>query len=211
MNILSHRGYWKYPQEKNTFESFKRSFELGFGTETDIRDHNGEIIISHDIPLSDNLFYLSDFLKLYNEFRNKDLFIALNVKADGLQNLVRDTLEKYNIENYRLFDMSVPDMKVTNETNLNFLTRTSDLEPLPLLLDQAKGIWLDCFDSIWYDIDLINQYVRQNKEVWVVSPELHNREYLNFWQQLKVFFKVLPQSIFLCTDYPEQARSFFYD
>ena len=50
MKILSHRGYWKAPIEKNTREAFVRSFALGFGTETDIRDYMGELVISHDIP-----------------------------------------------------------------------------------------------------------------------------------------------------------------
>ena len=46
MIILSHRGFWKTKDEKNTITSFKRSFDCGFGTETDLRDHDGEIVIS---------------------------------------------------------------------------------------------------------------------------------------------------------------------
>ena len=49
MEILSHRGYWKNEGEKNTKIAFERSFQLGFGTETDIRDYKGELVISHDI------------------------------------------------------------------------------------------------------------------------------------------------------------------
>ena len=38
MQVISHRGYWKAASEKNTQTAFKRSFSLGYGTETDVRD-----------------------------------------------------------------------------------------------------------------------------------------------------------------------------
>ncbi len=38
MIILSHRGYWKEVSEKNKPIAFERSFSLGLGTETYIRD-----------------------------------------------------------------------------------------------------------------------------------------------------------------------------
>lgn len=53
MIVLSHRGYWKNSLEKNKFVAFERSFSMGFGTETDIRDFNGELVISHDIADKD--------------------------------------------------------------------------------------------------------------------------------------------------------------
>ena len=80
MKILSHRGYWKEASEKNSVTAFLRSFNLNFGTETDLRDQNGEIVISHDIPKNDSLLF-KNFLKALND---KPLTLALNVKADGL-------------------------------------------------------------------------------------------------------------------------------
>ncbi len=50
MQVISHRGYWKSAAEKNTTTAFARSFALGYGTETDVRDLNGELVISHDMP-----------------------------------------------------------------------------------------------------------------------------------------------------------------
>ena len=38
MEIISHRGYWKNVEEKNSSKAFKNSFDLNFGTETDLRD-----------------------------------------------------------------------------------------------------------------------------------------------------------------------------
>lgn len=48
MIILSHRGYWLKESEKNSIAAFKRSFSMGFGTETDVRDRDGQLVISHD-------------------------------------------------------------------------------------------------------------------------------------------------------------------
>ena len=62
MKILSHRGYWNEQINKNSSESFTHSFKKGFGTETDLRDFKGEIVISHDIPEQDNLVSFESFL-----------------------------------------------------------------------------------------------------------------------------------------------------
>ena len=48
MIILSHRGWWKTRAERNMRDAFVRSFDAGFGTETDLRDICGKIVISHD-------------------------------------------------------------------------------------------------------------------------------------------------------------------
>ncbi|EIP3086535.1 hypothetical protein ACTK3A_001677 [Campylobacter jejuni] len=41
MKILSHRGYWKNKQEKNSITAFNRSFLNSYGLETDLRDMGG--------------------------------------------------------------------------------------------------------------------------------------------------------------------------
>lgn len=41
MKILSHRGYWKNKQEKNSIAAFDRSFLNSYGLETDLRDVAG--------------------------------------------------------------------------------------------------------------------------------------------------------------------------
>lgn len=52
MLFLSHRGRWLEPSEKNTEAAFVRWFAQGFGTETDVRDLDGQVVISHDPPRS---------------------------------------------------------------------------------------------------------------------------------------------------------------
>lgn len=100
MEIISHRGYWKTPDEKNKTVAFKRSFSLGFGTETDIRDFDGELVISHDIANQECISF-DDFLNIYKmETGNNRCTLALNIKADGLQYKAKEILDKYKVDNY---------------------------------------------------------------------------------------------------------------
>jgi glycerophosphoryl diester phosphodiesterase len=92
MKILSHRGYWKEVAEKNTIEAMRRSFSLGFGTETDVRDYNGDLVISHDIA-DENAISFQKFLEIYGEY-SKDLPLALNIKSDSLQLKLKEALAR---------------------------------------------------------------------------------------------------------------------
>jgi len=102
MEILAHRGKWDKKSEGNTLYSLIDALENGFGVETDIRDLDGEIVISHDPPQSnkcENFIKLSEFFEEYN---NLKIFkpLALNVKSDGLAKDLNSYLDKYNITNY---------------------------------------------------------------------------------------------------------------
>lgn len=214
LKVISHRGYWINENEKNTIEAFKRSFEYGFGVETDIRDNNGQIVISHDIPISSEQFSLEELFLNFKSYK-KDIPIFLNVKSDGIKDLVRNLLIKFEITNYFLFDMSIPEMKKYSEDfPLNFLTRLSDLEIIPILLDKSKGIWVDSFYGSYPKFDFLNKYSKDNIKLIFVSPELHNCEYMSFWTELRNWLLSKDnyskkENIFLCTDKPLQANQFF--
>jgi hypothetical protein len=83
MKILCHRGYWKEPSEKNSDTALRRGFSLGLGTETDIRDLNGELVISHD-PAKPGVLTFADLLSM----TPPNALLALNVKSDGLPSLL---------------------------------------------------------------------------------------------------------------------------
>jgi hypothetical protein len=190
--------------------AFKRSFELGYGTETDIRDLDGTIVISHDMPTSSSSpMTLDAFLALYNAYEAKTL--ALNVKADGLQEIVRSLLYKYKIENYVLFDMSVPDMIRTADQGLKFVTRLSEYETDLPFSSQSSGVWVDEFSEEWVSSDILLQLSSTQKRVFIVSPELHKREHIPRWRSMKSAGIHLRANLVLCTDYPEEANSFYYD
>jgi hypothetical protein len=55
VKIISHRGAWLEASEKNTEIAFRRSFDRGFGVETDVRDCAGELVIAHEMPDGKNV------------------------------------------------------------------------------------------------------------------------------------------------------------
>ena len=208
MIVLSHRGYWKEVSEKNLSIAFERSFSLGFGTETDIRDYKGELVISHDIA-DEKCISVKEMFEIYNKYDNT-LPLALNIKADGLQVKLNELLEEYKIENYFVFDMSVPDGLGYLKQNMKAFTRESEYEKLPSFYDEAYGIWLDEFQGHWITKEVIEKHIKNNKQICIVSPDLHKREYKNEWQHYKDIEKELSiDNLMICTDYPEIAKEFF--
>lgn len=208
MEILSHRGYWLTPKEKNQKEAFQRSFQAGFGVETDLRDLNGRIVVSHDLPKGDELS-LEAFLELYCQFR-KPGTLALNIKSDGLQEILRKNLDLFDIQRYFLFDMSVPDLLRSTQAGLRSFTRESEYEQEPLsLYTLAQGVWMDCFKTDWIDEKAVSRHLEADKLVCLVSPELHRRAHLPVWEMYRSWSIHSNNRLMLCTDFPEQAREYF--
>jgi hypothetical protein len=208
MEIISHRGYWIIPKDKNTQISFLRSFKLDFGTETDIRDYNGELVISHDIATSESM-KLDLFFKLYIENGKSNFTLALNIKSDGLQVKLQNLLNDYGIKNYFVFDMSIPDTLGYISKNINFFSRQSEYELSPAFYNQCNGIWLDSFIDIWFTRELIIDHLKNKKKIALVSPELHGRKHTVLWEFLKVNHFHKNEDIMLCTDFPEEAVQYF--
>ncbi len=206
MKIISHRGYWKSEEEKNTALAFHRSFKLGFGTETDVRDHNGKLVISHDIP-DEKAMLFSDFLDILSDYNSLD--IALNIKSDGLSTEIEKSLSSANLNhNFFVFDMSIPDMKSYFNTNgIEVYSRMSEVERKPVWNDLCHGIWLDSFGNEWYEMSDIVQVLSLGKKVCVVSSELHKRSYKKQWELLLEFKE--NKNLILCTDIPETAKNYF--
>lgn len=208
MIILSHRGYWKDISEKNQKIAFNRSFELGFGTETDIRDYKGELVISHDIADA-SAMALNDFLNLYKTY-SKQLPLALNIKADGLHVKLKQALEENEIVNYFVFDMSVPDGLGYLNCGFKTFTRQSEYENNPSFYESALGVWLDEFHTHWITKEVVANHVNNRKQICIVSPDLHRRDYTKEWVDYKKIEQELGiNHLMLCTDYPEHAREFF--
>ncbi|QYN43925.1 phosphodiesterase [Gilliamella sp. ESL0441] len=205
MIILSHRGYWKEVEEKNTKISFERSFDLGFGTETDLRDHHGKIVISHDMPTGDEI----TFEQLLSIMDGRNLPLALNIKADGLSLEIKKLLEKYNHTNYFSFDMSIPDLVCQVKNDLKVFTGLSDILRKPVMFSECEGIWLDCFNSDWYDHTVIDNLISQGKDVCIVSADLHKRDIAYQWSIISKSKYIKSSNLMICTDYPEKAKEYF--
>ena len=200
--IIAHRGYWLKESEKNTKAAFERAFDNNFGIETDLRDICGKIVISHNMPNGDEISF-EDLLKIID---GRNLLLALNIKADGQADEIKRLLEKYNHTNYFTFDMSIPEMVYQHKVGLKVFTGLSDIVPNPILFEQAAGVWLDCFNSDWFGIKEITDLQKQVKNVCLVSPDLHKREYKSVWEKYKNI-----KGVMICTDYPKEAKEFFND
>ena len=206
MQVISHRGYWKTANEKNTHAAFSRSFGLGYGTETDVRDLNGQLVISHDMP-THPVMTLSEYLADLRSFdHHGGLIQALNIKADGLAKELAIKM-KNCIQPWFVFDMSVPDMIQHIRAGNPTFARMSEYEDFPVKLqNQIKGIWLDAFHSTWYSVDVIESMLKNGLQVCVVSPELHGRaDHEDLWRSLRSVSTY--DGLILCTDLPESASS----
>jgi glycerophosphoryl diester phosphodiesterase len=200
VRILSHRGYWLTPAEKNAAVAFVRTVEAGFGTETDVRDLMGELVVAHDPPAGAEMRWR----ELLAMFKGRGLPLAVNVKSDGLAGRLRDAFADADVP-WFAFDMSGPETVRYAREGLPFYTRHSDVEPHPILYGQAQGVWLDSFtDDQWIGPDMVNAHVDAGKQVCVVSSELHGREPEPLWERLAPL-KGDPH-VSLCTDRPDDAK-----
>ena len=179
MQILAHRGYWKEQEERNSPTALHRALESGFGFESDIRDYKGELVISHNIA-DESCQKAEEVFCWLAEHEDRYCF-AINIKADGLTNLLAGLLEKYHITNYFTFDMSVPQMVEYADMGLTYFTRQSEVEPDPIMYDKAAGVWIDGFwGTDWITEALLQRHIAAGKRICLVSPELHDREYRPF-------------------------------
>lgn len=208
MEILAHRGLWNSISDKNSIVSLCYAFESGFGIETDIRDYNGKIVISHDIPTSKSPD-LEVFFKMVNEKRYQNT-MALNIKSDGLQIELKKLLKKYNINNYFVFDMSVPEEVVYRRDGIKYFTRHSDVERMCVLYKDCFGVWMDSFfDECWLSEEKIKTHIKNGKKIGIISPEIHGYKNDRVWDLIKKLSYDYGDSIMLCTDCCNEAKEFF--
>lgn len=200
MKIMSHRGFWKQPAEKNTLAAIAYSVAQGFGTETDVRDRLGELVLAHDPALAD----APEWQAVVALFTGSGLPLAVNVKADGLSPALARVFESSGID-WFAFDMSGPETVRFARAGLPYFTRHSDVEPEPILYERSAGVWLDGFNGIWFDRATIAAHLAAEKRVCIVSPDLHGRNPQELWPMLYD----LPDSVMLCTDIPDMASRYF--
>ncbi len=179
MEILKHRVNHIY------------DIDLDHGAEIDVRDHNGTIVLSHDYP-DNNSESLVNFLKHFP----KNRLLAINVKSCGIEIDV-DTLVKQSHQNYFLFDFSIPSLLNSIHMNIPCAQRLSEYEKD--LLNGPKWIWIDSFNSVWYDDKYVELIRNKGYKIALVSPELHKRTSQSDYKKIKsLISKKLVDAI--CTD-----------
>lgn len=208
--ILAHRGFWEQPHEKNSVAAFRKAFDHGFGIETDIRDLDGTLVVSHDPPEhASSPLPFTEFLKLYRDC-NADGWLALNIKADGLSGSLMRLLAEYGIERAFVFDMSVPDMRGYLNAGAITFSRRSDVEETPSYYEKSRGVWLDSFEIPFSPSNWITQLLSDDKYAALVSPELHGRDHSAAWADWRANVDVFSDSrVMICTDIPTEALEYF--
>lgn len=197
MKIVCHRGQWKNDRDQNSLQSVERSISYD-GVELDIRSLNGKLVLSHDPILSRKKYTL-----LAEAFRlktNKEFLWALNIKEDGVGDLLKSLLVKYKIKNYMCFDLSFPERVIYEKLKLKVFGRTGDRESE----SSESDLVFDCFDVRNFTTAL--RHIPESSRVMFISPELHGHNFLSAWEILK---KRNFKESYLCTDFPEKALEYF--
>jgi glycerophosphoryl diester phosphodiesterase len=204
---LAHRGLWTDLSERNSLQAFRDAFARGWGVELDVRDLDGELVISHDPPSAGALAFAA-VVDAYLEHGCPGC-LAVNVKADGLAEPIARALREVDPDRWFAFDMSVPDMLHYVRAGLPVFTRHSDVEPAPALYGDVAGVWLDDFDGEFIDRSVIERHLSEDKRVAVVSPELHGRDRDAVWRQWRSWAVWERGDVMLCTDHPTDAAQVF--
>ena len=198
--ILAHRGLWSKKSDQNTLGALVKALAEGFGLETDLRDYNSKIVISHDIPQELPLT-LTDLLTSIGGINISPAQVfGWNIKADGLANELRATAlpgESF------FFDMSFPQELQFRKVNMPVAKRISEYEKFNVL-DVCDRIWLDAFESDWYldDLDFLLPLIHKAR-VTIVSSELHGREMSRAWDFFKKYADP-DNGLSICTDHPHE-------
>jgi len=210
-SILAHRGLFQNDADKNSIHALRRAFDAGFGIETDLRDFNGRIVISHDVPVaSSDLLSFDDLLSFYQANQNHGR-CALNIKSSGLSQMIDSTIKNYDLDASRLFafDMSVPDAISYFERVIPIYSRISDYEQVPSFLSRAAGVWVDNLGGTFQQVLEAKHLIDQRIRVAIVSPELHSRDHKELWRDILETGLYLSPLFELCTDFPTEAASHF--
>ncbi|MDR2123607.1 MAG: hypothetical protein LBP38_01295 [Desulfovibrio sp.] len=205
MILLAHRGCTDGAAQENSRAAFRRCFDAGFGAETDLRDAAGEIVVAHDMPQGGE----PAFEEVLQIMDGRNLPLALNIKADGLGEILGKLLARYGHTNYFTFDMSVPEMLRQIRGGLQVFTGLSDIAAAPVMLAESAGIWLDCFHSDWYEGAVIDDLLAGGKKLCIVSAELHGRSAHAQWERIKCCANLKSPNLMLCTNMPEKGELYF--
>lgn len=206
--LLAHRGLWGADVPPNSVAALTSALEQGFGIETDVRDRDGRVVVSHDPPDAD----APDWAALVERWSSEGLLdgrvIAVNVKSDGLLPAMESARATLRGTASFYFDMSFPQTLAYARAGEPVALRVSEYEPLRGSLVDALGIapcfWLDAFASDWW---LASPWRAEIDEacatgrVAFVSPEIHGRDPRPAWAWFATTIAA-GGDVLACTDRP---------
>lgn len=203
-HLVAHRGYWRTPVQQNSPEALQEALNRGFGFETDLRDLDGQLVLSHDPPRAAAAVPATTLIDTIAALETRSAGpLALNVKSDGLVPLLSDLTDRLAPYPYFLFDMTFPQTLTYARHGLPLALRVSEFEPvdreLAARLDLAPRWWLDAFDSDWWLEDGDVHALVEDGEVHIVSPEIHGRDPQRVWNWFGTALQA-GRDVYLCTD-----------
>lgn len=196
------------PEERNTAAALFGALARGFGLETDFRDRAGTLLVSHDPPHDGPVLTAAELFAEYVRSGSSGR-LALNVKADGLQDMLQAELGAAGIaaDRYYAFDMSVPDALGYLQRDMPVYTRVSEHEPDPAFADRAGGVWVDDFGGGFPQVATAQRLLGAGMRVALVSPELHGRAPEPLWEAVGAAGLHTDKNFEICTDFPEQVHN----
>lgn len=164
-----------------------------FGIEVDIRDNKEGIFLHHDpFTIGENI---DSFLTNY-----KHKFMILNIKTEGTEIRCAEIMKKYNIQNYIFLDSSIPMMyKCKDSFKKHMSCRFSEIEPIEFyqkIKNIISWIWVDCFSVMPLTHEIYDIFVKDNKKICIVSPELqYQPEKIQYYREYLIKNKIIPNAI----------------
>ena len=210
-SIIAHRGLWSHEIKANSKQALTSALQMGFGLETDIRDYSGELIISHDPPTTSSSLTPLRWLTNVYAMSKSNSRIALNIKSDGLNDMINQSLHSLglNNENIFAFDMSIPDMIRYIDGPTSIYSRVSEFEEQILFEEKVHGVWVDNFQGGFDQLKCAKKALDMGLRATIVSSELHSRDHRPLWLDI-LNSKIYKHPYFeICTDFPVQASEQF--
>lgn len=141
------------------------------GVEIDLRTRGGELVLRHDL-LADG----EPFLPWLDSYRHR--LLVLNVKEEGIEDIVLPLLSARGIGEFFLLDQSFPFLvRTLRRGERRCAVRVSDLEDTGTALrlaGQAEWVWLDCFHGFPLPSAGLAILREAGYRLCLVSPELHS-------------------------------------
>ncbi len=175
------------------------STPIDFGVEIDIRTYKNKLIIHHD-PCCQGADF-EEWLKFY-----KNGTLILNVKEEGLENMILKILKRHNIQKFFFLDQTFPFLiKTSREGEKRCAVRFSEYESLETVLN-LRGlidwVWVDFFNKLPLNNESFMKIKNNKFKICLVSPELQSfgeKEVIELKRTLKNQ-KINVDAV--CTKYP---------
>jgi hypothetical protein len=155
----------------NTIEELQ-TLSSDQGIEFDVRDSDGVCIVQHDA------FQKGILLDVFLD-HVRDQFLIVNIKSEGIEQHVLQSLEKHNCINFFLLDCSLPKIvQLTRVQERRIAVRFSEFESVETVLafkDNVEWVWVDSFEQLSLSKEIAQKLQESGMKLCLVSPELQGQ------------------------------------